>query len=302
MRKLVGAFLLILTLSSAAVSISAQTPLPQLGGPRAEGSNIPALPANRTDDIAIIDTAWKSLEASTIASSTELSDAKFGTLLDGGSSSATLLPVVKKDSAVKVNIFTGMGHAEGSSYAPLSKSERWQFFLNQALLPPAYFGIAWSTAIDQLDGNPKEWGKGAAGLGKRIASRFTANAIGSAMLTVGTAVTGEDPRYIRSRDKGFFKRAGHALVYTVMTYNRDGKPTPAFAAIGAQYGASLISQTWMPGVENKLRTGLSDGTLQFAFSGMFNVIEEFWPEMTQMFSHTLRMPLRLSSSRTEASK
>jgi len=184
-----------------------------------------------------------------------------------------------QDDPSKINIFTGLGRAQGGAYKPLTGKERWKLYLNQTFLPPAYFGVAWSSLVDQLSNEPKEWGRGASGLGLRVASRFGDNVVGGTLLAVGAAVTGEDPRYISSGDHGFWRRSRHAIAFTVLTYDRNGKTCPAYAGVSSLYSASVITQLWLPNHDHLWRDGLRDGTVQLGFSGMFNLIEEFWPEL-----------------------
>jgi hypothetical protein len=183
------------------------------------------------------------------------------------------------DDAAKINIFTGMGHAHGGAYQPLTGKQRWQLYLNQTFLPPAYFGIAWSSLVDHLSNQPPEWGHGASGLGLRVASRFGSNVVGGTLLGAGAALTGEDPRYIRSDDHGFWRRGRHAIAFTVLTYNREGETRPAIAGVSSLYASSVITQLWLPNHDHLWRDGMRDGTVQLGFSGMFNLIEEFWPEL-----------------------
>ena len=190
----------------------------------------------------------------------------------------------KKDDPTKVNIFTGIGHVSKIGYKPLTGKERWHLYLNQTFVPPqAYFGVIWSSLVDHIDHDPPEWGQGMAGYGLRLASRFGTNVVQNSILAVGAATLHEEPRYISSSSKGFFHRSGHALLFTVVTYNDRGKMTPAIASVGSTYAASMITTLWMPKRYTMLGDGVRDGNLQLAFGGMFNLVEEFWPEIRKVF-------------------
>jgi hypothetical protein len=190
----------------------------------------------------------------------------------------------KKDNPAKINIFTGIGHVSKDAYKPLTGKERWHLYLNQTFIPPeAYFGVLWSSLVDHIDHDPPEWGQGMAGYGLRLASRFGTNVVQNSILAVGAVTLHEEPRYINSSSKGFFHRSGHALLFTVVTYNNSGKMTPAIASVGSIYAASMITTLWMPQRYTVLGDGVRDGNLQLAFGGMFNLIEEFWPEIKKAF-------------------
>jgi hypothetical protein len=190
----------------------------------------------------------------------------------------------KKDDSTKINIFTGIGRVSKDGYKPLTGKERWHLYLNQTFVPPeAYFGALWSSLVDHISHDPPEWGQGMAGYGLRLASRFGTNVVQNSILAVGAATLHEEPRYISSSSKGFFHRSGHALLFTVVTYNNRVKTTPAIASVGSIYAASMITTLWMPKRYTMLGDGVRDANLQLAFSGMSNVVEEFWPEIKKVF-------------------
>jgi hypothetical protein len=190
----------------------------------------------------------------------------------------------KKDDPTKINIFTGIGHVSEDGYKPLTGKERWHLYLNQTFAPPqAYFGVLWSSLLDHIGNVPPEWGQGMAGYGLRLTSRFGTNVVQNSILAVGAATLHEEPRYISSSSKGFFHRSGHALLFTVVTYNNGSKKTPAVAGVGSIYAASMITSLWMPKRYTMLGDGVRDANLQLAYVGMFNLVEEFWPEIRKVF-------------------
>jgi hypothetical protein len=190
----------------------------------------------------------------------------------------------KKDDPTKINVFTGIGHVSEAGYKPLTGKERWHLYLNQTFVPPAaYFGVLWSSLVDHIGNAPPEWGQGMAGYGLRLTSRFGTNVAQNSILAVGAATLHEEPRYISSSSKGFLRRGGHALLFTVVTYNTNGKLTPAIAGVGSTYAACMITTLWMPKRYTILGDGVRDGNLQLAYAGMFNLIEEFWPEIKKVF-------------------
>jgi len=191
----------------------------------------------------------------------------------------------KKDDPTKINIFTGIGHVSEDGYKPLTGKERWRLYLNQTFAPPqAYFGVLWSSLLDHIGNAPPEWGQGMAGYGLRLTSRFGTNVVQNSILAVGAATLHEEPRYICSSSKGFFRRSGHALLFTVVTYNNSSKLTPAVASVGSIYTASMITTSWMPKRYTMLGDGVRDANLQLAYVGMFNLVEEFWPEIKKVFT------------------
>jgi len=193
-------------------------------------------------------------------------------------------PNEKKDDPTKVNRLTGVGHVSQDGYTPLTGKERFYLYLNQTFVPPeAYLGPLFSSAVDLINHDPPEWKLGAAGYGRRFALRFGTNFAQNSIMTLGAAALHEEPRYISSSSKGFFPRSGHALLFTLVTFTNSGKVTPAFANVGATYAASMITTFGLPKRYTVLGDGVRDGNMQMGFNGVFNLIEEFWPDIKKIF-------------------
>jgi hypothetical protein len=190
----------------------------------------------------------------------------------------------KKDAPTKVDILTGIGHVSQDQYKPLTGKERLHLYLNQTFVPPeAYLGVLLSSAVDQIGNDPPEWGQGLKGYGIRFASRFGTNFVQNSIQAAGAAALHEEPRYVSSSSKGFFRRSEHALLFTLVTYNNSGKVRPAIASVGSIYAASMITTLWMPNRYTVLGDGVRDGNLQLGLNGAFNLVEEFLPDIKKVF-------------------
>jgi len=134
--------------------------------------------------------------------------------------------------------------------------------------------------LDQTTGSPKEWGGGFRGYSRRVASRMGGNAVQNTFQASTAALLKEDVRYIGSSRHGFARRAGHAVLYSFFTYNRDGHPTLNFSNLGGYYAASAVTTLWQPGtVGNVARYAVNDGSKQIGLSVLVNLLQEFWPEV-----------------------
>lgn len=190
------------------------------------------------------------------------------------------LKVADEKKATSVNMFTGLGMVSSVNYAPLSRHQRWEYYLNQNFTSVgSYFGPVASSIIDQITGQPPEWGGGMEGYGKRLASRFATGVIQGTVQSAGAALLGEDPRYIRSADQRIFRRIGHAFAYGIITYNNEGKRRFALATVGSYYASSMLTNYWYPGRYTALGDGVRDGNRQVILAGLVNQFQEFWPEV-----------------------
>ena len=187
-------------------------------------------------------------------------------------------------AGLKVNPLTGQVSASGSDYRPLTAQERWRLYFKQNYWSVgAYFGpLASAFLLDQATGDPKEWGGGFVGYGRRLGSRLGASRIQGTFQAPLAALLGEDTRYILSGDRRAKHRAAHALLYGFLTYNNHGHPTLNVASLGGYYAASAASTLWLPGQRNIALYTLGDGSKQAGLGALVNWVQEFWPEIHRM--------------------
>jgi hypothetical protein len=180
-----------------------------------------------------------------------------------------------------------MARVSESNYSPLTGSERWKLYLNMTYSSVgAYFTpVLTALLLDQARGTPKQWGTGASGLGRRVASRVGNSVVQGSFQAPMAAVLHEDVRYIASNQHGFKRRAEHALVYSFVTYNRQGHRTPNIAWLASFYAATAVSSAWLPGIRNPTSYTFTNATEQIAISASLNIFQEFWPEIDHHFFH-----------------
>ena len=190
-------------------------------------------------------------------------------------------PAAIEKERLKINPVTGLPATSESNYIPLTGSERWKLYFKMNYWSVgAYFGPVLSALVlDQATGSPRAWGGGFPGFGRRLGSR-----VGNAVLQ-GTfqaplaAALHEVVRYISSSQHGFRGRAGHAILYSFLTYNNQGLPTLNIANLIAFYASTAVSTAWLPGHQNVARYTFSNASEQIALSVPVNLLQEFWPEI-----------------------
>lgn len=185
--------------------------------------------------------------------------------------------------ATDVNLITGFGATSAKDYRPLTGKQRWALFANQTVASGgAYFGPVASSIVDQIDGNPPEWGGGLGGYGRRLASRIGTGIVQATVQAGGCAVLGQDPRYIRSAGQGAGNRSLHALLFSFVTYDKRGKRRPAIPTLASYYASGMISTLWFPERYTALGDGVRDGNQQLIFSILLNQFQEFLPEIRRV--------------------
>lgn len=170
------------------------------------------------------------------------------------------------------------------SYEAPTGDERRREYLRQAFLSPgAFFRIAGPASGMHLGDEPQEWGQGASGLGKRLASRFAEVQLQTAAHHGIAAAAGYETRYERCDCGGAAKRIGHAVSRIFVTRNREGALRPNFPLIGSYYAANMISMTWHPDRYSPWKEGLRGGHVQVGMQAAFNIAREFGPELKRLF-------------------
>lgn len=89
----------------------------------------------------------------------------------------------------------------------------------------------------------------------------------------------QDPRYFRSLDTGFWRRAAHAFRGTILTRTDSGRETLSMWRLGSDYGAAFPSNEWYPARLNTVGLGAAQGTLDLGFAFVSNLGPEFWPDV-----------------------
>ena len=162
---------------------------------------------------------------------------------------------------------------------PLGVTGKLRFHAESSFGPLGIAGIAATAGANQLFDTPREWGQGGAGYGKRAASTAGARGISGALAFGLDSTLRQDPRYYRSLQTGFWRRAGHALRGTILTRTDAGGETLSTWRFGSAYGSAYLSDMWYPDRLNTARNGFIRGSVGIGFGLVSNLGSEFWPDI-----------------------
>lgn len=182
---------------------------------------------------------------------------------------------------LSVNPLTGLVSVSAGRYKPLTRKERWNLYWQQNFLSAgSYFGPVFTALLlDQATGTPQQWGGGMEGYGRRLASRLGQAVVQGTVQAPLAAVLHEDVRYIASARHGFRHRMAHSLIFSFLTYNGSGKPTPNFANFIGYYASAGIATSWLPGEHYRTGYAVSTASEEMVLAVPINVLQEFWPEV-----------------------
>jgi hypothetical protein len=161
----------------------------------------------------------------------------------------------------------------------LTFGERFRIYQHSVINPNSLLAPAFGAALGQANNEPPEWGQGASGYGRRIASGSGRLVINRTIRFGVAALDHEDPRFSYSNEAGFWRRFRYASVHYVVARTDSGKQIPAFSRFAGTYGAAFIANQWYP--ESRANTGhaLMRGSTALAAGWGWNVFREFWPDI-----------------------
>jgi hypothetical protein len=168
----------------------------------------------------------------------------------------------------------------GSAFTaePVSKHPYRQEYKKKTFGKKAVIMTGAGAAVGQVTNSPKEWGRGPAGFGKRVASGFATHVVKNSIEYPIAAVRHEDLRYHRSTKTGVGPRLQHALVSTVVTQKTTtGKKTVAAGRISGAVGSGMISRAWAPAAAQTAGAGFASAGITLGAHAGANVAQEFWP-------------------------
>ena len=180
-----------------------------------------------------------------------------------------------------VNPLTGLVSVSSVNYRPLSLNDRWVLYWKQNYFSAgAYAGpVLTALLLDQASGTPAQWGGGVEGYGRRLASRLGEADLQGTVQAPLAAILHEDVRYISSSQHGFGRRALHAIIFSFLTYDSHGHPTPNFANFVGYYVSAAVATSWLPGQHYRAGYTFSRASEQVVLAVPVNLLQEFWPEV-----------------------
>ena len=167
----------------------------------------------------------------------------------------------------------------------MTLDERFLLYRHSILNPDSAFSPAFGAALGQANNEPPEWGQGASGYSKRLASGYGRLVINRTIRFGVAAIDHEDPRFTYSNETGFWRRFRYASVHYVMARTDTGNLMPAYSRFAGAYGSAFIANAWYP--ESRANTGhaLMRGSTALAAGYAWNVFREFWPDMKRLIHH-----------------
>jgi hypothetical protein len=196
----------------------------------------------------------------------------------------TILSGQQSPPALDVNWLYGAYIPKGLPRDSLTSKQRVRLWVRQTFTTPGiYMKTVFFSAGDQVNNSPPDWGGGAAGFGRRVASRQAQFVVQNSFVAWGNWKLGYEPRYDRCICTGFWRRSGYAVARNFVTYDRSQRWfRPQLALYGGAFTAGVVAGTWKPADRNLFAEGYRAVFTQVIFGAAANWLGEFAPDIIRM--------------------
>lgn len=172
------------------------------------------------------------------------------------------------------------GNNRSATASQLTFGDRFDLYVKDTYGPMAVMGIGIGAALTQwTTHNPREWGQGFPGYGRRVASGFARNAISHTVALPVAYLDNEDPRRYPSNRHGIWPRVQYAVVHTFVVRNMTGGQMPAYSRVAGIYASAFAANAWYPERSADTHHALVRGSTSMASAVANQVFREFWPDI-----------------------
>ncbi len=85
--------------------------------------------------------------------------------------------------------------------------------------------------------------------------------------------------------EGAYRRTGHAILRTFLTYDRTGHRVFDLPGLAGMYCGSMLMMYWYPRGYGPLTTGVQVGNFTVAVQSVVIIVKEFSPDIKRVFHH-----------------
>ncbi len=121
-----------------------------------------------------------------------------------------------------------------------------RYHVFEMFYPGAWLKSSIQAALQQELDTPQQWGQGAAGFGKRLASSQATRAVRYTIALGFNYAFAQEPRYVLCPRRGFSTRLKFVFKQTLFSRGATLGWEPPYWRIGSAFGSEAISQAWRP--------------------------------------------------------
>ena len=177
----------------------------------------------------------------------------------------------------------------GLKLCTLKLKDKFALFVQDTFDPVTFLATAFNAGLDQAQNTDRSYGQGAQGYAKRFGAEFVGQASSTFFKDFAyPSIFSEDPRYYRVIHGSTGRRLLHALEHVVVAQRDNGNRMFSFSESLGTTSTVVLSNTYHP--DNHL--GFSSAAQRVGYSFLqdmgFDVLREFWPDISRKF----KLPFR----------
>ncbi len=177
------------------------------------------------------------------------------------------------DSAASLAAPASPASASTSAPAtPARHSGRWHAYVHDILGPGAWVGVGAGSALEQAETSPTQWGTGASGFGKRVASTYGDLFVQESVRHGLAAALDRSTSYHRCACRGFGAKVGNAFVETFTDRDSEGRRQFSEPRVAGALAGGIAPLLWWPGETVAGAAAATGVSLLFTWAG--NVFTE----------------------------
>lgn len=181
----------------------------------------------------------------------------------------------------------------GARLCSLDVKDKFVLFVEDSVDPVTFLVTAFNAGLDQASDQDPTFGQGPSGYGKRFGANFADQASFKFFKDFAyPSIFSEDPRYYRIRHGSGENRLLHAVKHTFVAHRDNGTRMFNFSEWLGTISAVTLSNAYHPGHERGFAPAAQAIGLSIAEDMGFDVLREFWPEISRKF----KLPFRGESA------
>lgn len=186
---------------------------------------------------------------------------------------------------------------------PLTVRQKLTLAGQNSIEPITFIAAGFSAGISQAADYDSHFGQGASGYGQRFGAALADNTAGEFFGTfLFPVIFRQDPRYYRVQEGGTKYRMGHALAHIFVTQSDDGTRMFNYSEWFTVASATALSNVYHPGNRRGFGPSAGQVAITVGTDAGFNVLREFWPEMSRKLKLPFRPPQAVPPRRTGQGK
>jgi hypothetical protein len=177
----------------------------------------------------------------------------------------------------------------GLRLCTLKLKDKFTLFLQDSFDPVTFLSTGFNAGLDQAQNTDRSYGQGAQGYGKRFGAEFAGQASSRFFKDFAyPSMFSEDPRYYRMIHGSAGRRLLHAMEHAIVAQRDNGNRMFNFSEWLGTASTVVLSNTYHPDNQR----GFSSAAQRVGYSILqdagFDVLREFWPEISRKF----KLPFR----------